>query len=257
MLAVRIPTGIIEYTANVTAQRPIIYRCCRCGREQVHLTEIKASASGVYHALSSATKKSATQEQARAGASTALDAVDEKTAYKINAEHEYGYVSSVATCGACGAVQPWSTVPRPWLIAEHDVWLVCTVLFALMAPFFPTMIAELALGERSLRDSGDLIMFVMALTFFVAFVALLAYWIVYVARRRSARKKMLATPFEPPTYVSKAKHEQWERERTASANVRRMTEGPTQRRARFCPNCGTKLSVGGYFCPNCGAPIHS
>lgn len=251
MLAVRIPTGIIEYTANVTARRPIIYRCCRCGREQVHLTEIKASSGGVYHAFSSATKKSATQERTRASALAALDAVDERTARKINVEHDYGYVGSVVNCGSCGLVQPWSTVPKPWRLAEHGVWTICTVLCAFLSLSLPLAIVELVRGE------GNLITFALSLAFFVALIVLLAHRIVYDTKRRSVLDKMRASLFDPPIYVSKATQEQWNRGNTDRADVRRIINAAIAGQTRFCPNCGTKLSVGGYFCPNCGAPVHS
>lgn len=206
MLSVLVPTGLVTHTSTASGTRPVVFTCCHCGATQTLPLEIKASASSMYHVFNSSKKKVAKQEASREQAMSLLIDADNRFEHLINDEREYGYIRYLlhadAACSRCGAVQPWSSMPRPWRPEEHRLWkLVTGLLIAL--PVFSLFILVPVFAERSFAAP----MLILAVALFVLYFGLLIavpfiYRAHFIRKHERAVEQLRTQSFEPPLYVS-------------------------------------------------------
>lgn len=206
MLSVLVPTGIVTHTSTASGTRPVVFTCYHCGATQTLPLEIKASASSMYHVFNSSKKKAAKQDASREQAMSLLIDADERLAHRINDEHEYGYIRYLlradATCSRCGAVQPWSSMPRPWRPEEHRIWKLVIGLLIALAVFSPFVLvpafAEAALAMPMLILAAVLTVLYLGLLIALPFI----YRAHFIRKHERAMEQLKTQSFEPPLYVS-------------------------------------------------------
>ena len=184
MAYIPIPTGGKTITSSASINVPIRYDCFSCGKTVVYVYNLKGVGTGGYHVLQKKQTKDRVVNQTKNDAIQNLRENDAALFRAFNVDHNYEGFHTPVKCPNCGAIQPWSGMPKPFLKGELDFfwWLLAFIagLMVILTFMYP--------GPQSLLLAGG----------FIALAILppaIRKW-----KINRAREKLKRTRFNPPVY---------------------------------------------------------
>lgn len=123
-MGIRIPTGIVQLSAEFQRKRLIGYKCTNCGKQHFSEYALKTTVYQNYHVFGGEKAKQKAEEKLRERAIQNLDKQDSEVFDAINNHQDYGKIYEKITCPDCQTVQPWSQLPLPWrLTTLWGLWV--------------------------------------------------------------------------------------------------------------------------------------